>query len=320
MAATKLADVIVPEVFNPYVIERTSEKVDLWQSGVIEPVGDIDIGRGKTIELPFYQDLSGADNVWNDTSDISLNKIDTAQDTAVVLTREKAWGASSLSKALIGDDPMSAIADLVAGHWARRYQQALISTLNGCMSASNMTGNVYDISDLSGAASDIDGESFVDATQRLGDHADELTDMAVHSATLASLRKQDLIDFIPDSEGKLTIRSFQGRRVHQDDSMPVSSGVYTTYLFGQGAVNWVEEMVDDANEPYRHPERNGGTDALYTRRKFVMHPRGVRWTPGSGVPASSTPSNSELSTAENWTRVYEPQNIKIVKFDHTLAS
>lgn len=101
--------------------------------------------------------------------------------------------------------------------------------------------------------------------------------------------------------------------------MPVSSTVYTSYLFGQGAVNWVEEMVDDANEPYRHPELNGGTDALYTRRKFVIHPRGIRWTPDSGVPASSTPSNAELADAGNWTRVYEPQNIKIVKFDHTVA-
>ena len=319
MAATKLTDVIVPEVFNPYVIERTSEKIALWQSGVIQPVGEFTIGKGKTVELPFFQDLSGADNVWGN-SNITLNKIDTAQDTAVVLTREKAFGSTDIAKALIGEDPMTAIADLVAGYWARRYQTALINTLNGAMSASDMTGNVHDISGLSGVASDIDGEAFVDATQKLGDRADDLTDMAVHSATLAALRKQDLIDFTPDSEGKLTIRTFQGRRVHNDDSMPVSSTVYTTYLFGQGAVNLVDEMVDNANEPYRHPDQLGGTDALYTRRKFVMHPRGIRWTPASGVPSGTTPSNTELADGGNWDRVYEPQNIKIVSFKHTLPA
>lgn len=315
MSATLLSDVIVPEIFNPYVIERTSEKIALWQSGVIQPVQEYSLGSGgKTIELPFYQDLSGADNVWVDTSDITLNNISTAQDTAVVLTREKAFGSSDLARALIGDDPMDAIANLVAGYWARRYQTALIETLNGSMGS--FSENTHDISALSGAASDIDGESFVDATQKMGDRGDELTDVAMHSAVEASLRVKDLIDFIPDSEGKLTIRSFQGRRVHNDDGMPVTSGVYTTYLFAQGAVNFVEEMVPNANEPYRHPEKNGGTDALYTRRKFVMHPRGVAWT---GTPASATPTNAELATTGNWSRKYEPQNIKVVTFKHTVA-
>lgn len=319
MAATKLADVIVPEVFDPEVIERTSQKIAFIQSGVATPVRDITIGEGLTIQLPFYQDLSGADEVWNDTDDITLNKIGMGQDTAAVLTREKAFASTSLARALSGSDPMDAIAELVAGYWARRYQTALINICDGMLSASNMTGNVYDIAGASGAASDIDGESFVDATNQLGDHSDALTDMAVHSATEASLRKQDLIDFIPDSEGKLTIRTFQGRVVHIDDGMPVSSTAYTTFLFGQGAVGFVDEMVEDANEPYRHPEKNGGTDALYTRRKFIMHPRGVQWSPTSGVPASATPSNAELANGANWNRVYEPQNIRMVKFQHTVT-
>lgn len=318
MAATKLADIIVPEVFNPNVIERTSEKIALLQSGVIQPITDIMIGEGETINLPFYQDLSGADNVWNDTSDITLNNINMARDTAVVLTREKAFASTDLARALGQDDPMDAISELVSGYWARRYQSALMSTLGGAMAAVGAS-NTLDISALSGAASNIDGEAFVDATQKLGDHSDALTDVVMHSATEASLRKQDLIDFIPDSEGKMTIRTFQGRRVHIDDGMPVTSGVYSTYLFAQGAVGLVEEEVENANEPYRHAEKNGGTDALYTRRKFVMHPRGVRWTPGSGVPTSATPSNAELGASGNWSRVYEPQNIRVVRFLHTVA-
>lgn len=320
MAATRLADVIVPEVFDPEVIERTSEKIAFIQSGVAQPVNNITIGEGKTIQLPFYQDLSGDDAVWDDTDDITLNKIGMGQDTAAVTTREKAFASTDLARALSGSDPMDAIAELVAGYWSRRYQTTLINIVTGMLSAANMTANALDISTLSGAASDIDGESFVDATQRLGDHSDALTDMLVHSATEASLRKQDLIDFIPDSEGKLTIRTFQGRVVHIDDSAPVSSTVYTTFLFGQGAVSFVDELVENANEPYRHPEKNGGTDALYTRRKYIMHPRGVKWNPASGVPASATPSNAEFADGANWTRVYEPQNIRMVKFDHTLAS
>jgi hypothetical protein len=317
MAATKLTDIIVPEVFTPNVIERTSELSRFIQSGIVEEVNDIPIGAGTTIQLPFYQDLSGSDEVWDDANDITLNKINMSQDTAAVLTREKAFASTSLSRALGQDDPMTAIMDLVAGYWARRNQQTLISILNGAMGT--VTENQLDISSLSGAASNFDGEAFVDAQAKLGDHQDELQAVAVHSATYASMKKQDLIDFIPDSEGNLTIPTYQGREVIVDDSMPVTSGVYTTYLFARGAVNMVNEPPEDADEPYRHPEKNGGTDALYTRRKMVMHPRGVRWTPGSGVPSSSTPSNSELSNSSNWTRVFEPQNIRIVQFKHTVA-
>jgi len=234
-----------------------------------------------------------------------------------VLTREKAFASTDLARALGQDDPMGAIVELVSGYWARRYQATLIQTVEGAIGS--FADNTLDISALTGAASNIDGESFVDATVKLGDHSDALTDVVMHSATEASLRKQDLIDFIPDSEGKMTIRTFQGRRVHIDDGMPVDGSNYTTYLFAQGAVTWVEEMVPNANETYRHADKNGGTDALYTRRKFVMHPRGVAWSPASGVPASATPSNSELGSTGNWSKKYESQNIKIVRFIHTLA-
>ena len=39
---TKVADVIVPEVFNPYVIERTAELSALVQSGIIETGPELD--------------------------------------------------------------------------------------------------------------------------------------------------------------------------------------------------------------------------------------------------------------------------------------
>lgn len=35
MAVTKIADVIVPSVFNPYVIQRTMQLSALVQSGII---------------------------------------------------------------------------------------------------------------------------------------------------------------------------------------------------------------------------------------------------------------------------------------------
>lgn len=316
MAATRLTDVFVPEVFTPNAIERTSEKTAFIQSGIMQPF-PIDIGMGKTIDLPFYQDLSGSDNVLDDTSDITLNNISSSQDTAAVLVREKAWGSTDLAASLGMDKPLNAILELVSGYWARRRQTTAIQTLQGAMGT--FADNTSDISALSGSASDADGSAFVDATAKLGDHSDAITDIAMHSATEASLRKKDLIQDIRDSEGRFVMRTFQGRQVHIDDGLPETSGVYTTYLFAPGALGFVEEQMEFANEVDRFSLKNGGTEGLITRRKEVIHPRGVRWTPASGVPSGATPTNAELADSGNWTRVWEPQNIRIVEWKHTVA-
>ena len=42
MAATKIANVIVPDVFNPYVVEKTAELSALFQSGIIRPDAALD--------------------------------------------------------------------------------------------------------------------------------------------------------------------------------------------------------------------------------------------------------------------------------------
>ena len=107
-----------------------------------------------------------------------------------------------------------------------------------------MAGNLLAIHSESVAAQTsltrLNGATFVDATQKLGDRDDQLVAVGMHSAVEAALRKLDLIDFIPDSQGTAQIRTFQGRRVIVDDGCPSRAGttdgtVYTTFLFGSGA-------------------------------------------------------------------------------------
>ncbi len=320
MAATKIADIIVPEVFNDYITERTAELSAFWQSGVVQTVEGLNLNGmegGQTLTMPFFQDLTGSDEILNDAVDLTVEKISTDRDVAVLHARGKAWGVNDLARALSGADPMAAIGDLVADYWARRKQAVLISTLNGAMAAANMTANVHDISGLSGLAGVIDGASFVDATAKLGDNNVKLTAVAMHSATVAKLKKDDLIAFIPDSEGKSQIAFYQGKRVIEDDGLPVSTGTYTTYLFGPGAVGHADGLAPVPTETDR--DALGGEDILINRQHFVLHPRGIRWSPQGGVPAATTPSNTELADGLNWTRVYEPKNIRIVQFKHKIA-
>ena len=43
MAGTTLSDVIVPELFNPYVINRTMELSALFQSGIVAHTPHFDL-------------------------------------------------------------------------------------------------------------------------------------------------------------------------------------------------------------------------------------------------------------------------------------
>lgn len=321
MTATLLSDVIVPEVFNQYVINRTAELSAFWQSGIIGELPEVAslMGGGKTVNMPFWQDLSGADEVIDDTTDLTINKITPAQDEAVICIRGKAWGASDLSAMLAGSDPMMAIGDLVAGYWSRRMQVALLSAIKGAMGSTvspSMAANSYNITAVSPASARIfDAEAFLDACQKLGDAQDSLAGVAVHSATYNLMLKDDLIDFVKPSDGSDNIPTYLGKRVIVDDGMPASSGNYTTYIFGPGAIGYAEGSPKTPTETERKALIGGGTDVLVNRRKFVLHPRGVRWIGN----VSPTPSNTQLETTTNWQRVYETKQIRIVRFIHKIA-
>lgn len=323
MTATKtiISDVIVPDVFNPYVVERTAELSAFYQSGIIERSEQLDTlarAGGKLINMPFWEDLDGDDEVLSDNGALTVGKITADQDVAALLTRGRAWSVNDLAKALSGDDPMAAIGDLVAAYWARRFQAVLISTLAGIFGndATLMKANICDISAGATAATrSISAGTTVDALYKLGDANERLTGFAMHSATVAKLTKDDLIETIPGSEGKPTIKYFLSKPIVEDDGLPVVDGVHSTYIFGQGAFGWGEGAAPVPTETDR--DSLAGDDILINRRHFILHPRGVAFQNVS--VAGATPSNTELANYLNWKRVYESKNVRIVQFKHKLA-
>ncbi|XOQ44292.1 MAG: Major capsid protein [Clostridium sp.] len=317
---TRIADIIVPEVFNPYVIQRTAELSALSQAGIISNNPELDrlaSSGGRLINMPYWDDLSGEDEVLSDSEALTPGKITAGQDVAVLFMRGKAWSVNDLAKALSGDDPMKAIGDLVAGYWARRRQALLFSMLKGVFASDSMSGNLHDISAETGDASLISGATFLDAAQKMGDAKERLTAVGMHSAVVTYLAKKDLIETVPDSEGKYTIKTFLNKRVIEDDGCPYDSttGVYTTYLFGEGAIGLGNGSAPVPTETDR--DSLAGDDILINRQHFVLHPRGVKWTDKS--VAGSSPTNAEAENGENWQRVYENKNIRIVCFKHKIG-
>ena len=315
--STKIADVIVPEIFNPYVIERTAELSALVRSGIVVRNPELDAlatAGGKLINMPYWKDLTGDDEVLDDNGALTPDKITAGQDVAALLMRGKAWSTNDLAKALSGDDPMRAIGDLVAEYWARQRQKTLLSILKGVFASSTMSGNVHDISALEGDLAKINGTSFIDAKTKLGDASDKLTAVAMHSSVFASLEKQNLISYIPNSQGVVEFPTYMNKRVIVDDGCPLEVDVYTTYLFGQGAIGEGNGQAPVPTETDR--DSLAGEDILINRQHFLLHPRGVKFTNSS--VAKSSPSNAELAKEANWSRVYENKNIRIVAFKHKI--
>jgi len=324
MAATKIADIIVPDVFDPYVTERTAELTELYLGGIItrDPQFDeLANSGGKILQMPFFKDLTGDDEVLSDASALTAGAITTGQDNSRLHMRGRAWGVNDLAKALSGADPMRAIADLVSAYWARRYQAVLINSLTGVFldNSTNDTGDMI----VSVASETVAGQSattrigpasVIAAAGTMGDAAGKLTAIAMHSAVFQELQNQNVIVYETPATADIKIPFYLGYRVIVDDGCPVRAGstdglVYTSYLFGEGAVAYGQGGAPVPSETDR--DSLAGEDYLITRSHFIMHPRGIEWIDGS--VAGEAPTNVEAALAANWNRVYERKNIRVAQ-------
>lgn len=342
MAVTQIADVVVPEIFSPYVQQMTESKSRLIMSGAVvrDSALDADLaGGGVTFNRPSFKDLDDStENVSTDNpaSSSTPNKIGTATEIQVRLSRNNSWSSMDLAAALAGVDPMGAIASRVSDYWVRREQAAFVATMTGVFAnndaATDSYHTQYDMThDVSGA-SFVDGvtnfsaEAFIDACLTMGDSMDALGMIMVHSVVYARMLKNNLIDFIPDSTNSNStpnagntkgIPTFLGRIVIVDDNVPFSGGVFQSWLFGAGAVRNGRGSPKVPTEVEREAAAGdgGGQEILYNRVEWCLAPVGFAYigTPASGGPSNATTSNN-LGNAGSWRRVFtERKQIKIAR-------
>ena len=338
--ATQIADVIVPEIFTPYTQQLTETKSRLVQSGALatnEMLNSELAGGGLTFNIPSMQDLDDdADRVSTDTSAVFASadasipagqardpdplKVGTGQEIAVRLSRNNSWSTTDLAAALAGTDPQNTIGARVAAYWVRRLQTAFVATMNGVIADNTANDSGDYTNDISGASftdgvTNFSAEAFLDAAVTMGDSMEDLTMVMMHSVVFNRAQKNNLIDFIPDSEGRVQIPTFLGREVIVDDGVPRTGSVYDTWLFGAGAVQLGQGAPKVPTEIERKPGagNGGGQEVLYNRLEWIIHPVGHAYTgtPPNGGPGNGTGSN-ELNNAASWNRVY-PQR-KQIKF------
>jgi hypothetical protein len=304
------------------MLKETMVLSTLLQSGILRSDAMLSSflkGGGQTVNVPFWKDLTDTTtaNISSDDPGVEAtpDKITTGQDIAIRHNRNKSWSDADLVSELAGDDPMKRIASRTAAWWAREFQRVLVSTLRGVVAdnvAANSGDMVEDISTDDAAAvtadEQISAEAVLDAAQTMGDASEALNTICMHSVVYTTLAKQNLIDFIPSSDGKVRFPTYLGYRVVKDDLCPAIAGSnrtrYHTYLIGSDALGWAESPPSVPVETFRHPAQGngGGVEELWTRRQFAMHPYGIKWT--SSSMAGMSPTDAELRDAANWSRVY----------------
>jgi hypothetical protein len=335
MGYTTVSNVIVPSVFAAYMQALTEVKSNLVQSGVLarDPLLDQMLaGGGITFNIPKWNDLADtAANVSTDTAASSITPINitSLKEVGVRLSRNQAWGSADLAAALAGDDPQMRIAQLVAGYWRRQLQLALIATAAGVFGDNDANDSGDYTHDITGAyqagVTDFSAESFIDAAHTIGDSEEDLGIVIMHSVVYAKALKNNLIDFVSDSQNQAATRiaTFLGRRVIRDDGMPVSTQDYDTYIMGAGAfrlgVGAPKVPIETNREPLAAD--GGGIEQLVSRVEWSIHPAGHAYvgTAPNGGPSNASSANN-LAAAASWNRVAaERKQVKIARLRTTEA-
>jgi len=345
MAKVQIADVVVPEIFEPYSQQLSMQKSALIQSGAVAvdaQVSEMMAGGGITFNLPSFRDLEDTDeNVSSDTgSDSVPEKTSASQEIGVRLSRNKSWSSTDLVADLAGVDPMESIAQRISNYWARRYQHILVATLMGVFAdnaAAPTGGDLHVQNDLTHNVSgggytagltDFSAEATIETFATAGDAQDILRLCLMHSVVFTRAQKNNLIDYIPDAEGRISIPTYLGKPVIVDDGMPnpagagaaqTASGIFHTWFLGEGALRLGFGMPKVPVEVDRKPEANngGGEETLFNRKSLCLHPTGHAFI-GNLVGAPGGPSNlatsGNLAHADSWSRVYpERKQIRMAR-------
>jgi len=315
MAVTRITDVIVPEEFTAYTVQNTMEASALVQSGIVQRNGEIEAqlsAGADNFTVPFWNDLANDEaNIASDDPAVEAvpRKLTSEKQIVRKAFLHNSWSAMNLASELSGSDALVRIQERAAAYWTRQVQRRLIASLNGILAdnvANNSGDMVLDVSGETGAAANFSAAAVIDAAGTMGDQMGNVAGIAMHSDVYRKALKDDLIEFIPDSQGR-PFATFRGMATVIDDLLPVVAGDYTTVLFTPGAVGWglTAPRIADGTEIENKPGagNGGGQQILHSRVNLAVHPAGFAWAEGAVVDES--PTIAELANAANWRRVVE---------------
>ncbi len=332
--ATLRSDVIVPEVFTPYVIEQTTARDAFLASGVVQPMAELNAtDGGDFVNVPFWKaNLSGDFEVLTDSTSLTPGKITADKQIGVILHRGRAFEARDLAALAAGSDPMAAIGAKVGAYIANQRQKDLLSALSGVFGSINANDSNSALFSLciDSASSDtptaLSPKHVAKARALLGDVGDSLSAVCIHSKVYYDLVERKLVDYVLAADtnatatasggsiagaygGESTVPTYCGLRVIVSDDVATtgsgSSTEYSTYFFTPGSVASGEQA---GMQMETDRDILAKSDAMSVDLHYCYHPVGTKW----GV-TTVNPTRAQLETVANWSKVYELKNIGIVR-------
>ena len=309
MASTLRSDVIIPEVFTPYVIEATTQRDAFLASGVVQPMEQLNAseGGGDFVQVPHWKaNLAGDFETLTDSTSLTPGKITADKQVAAVLHRGRAFEARDLAALAAGSDPMAAIGNKIADYIANQRQKDLLSCLGGVF------GAVGDTSSAAYASLAVDGlttdtptdlgpRQIVVGKSLLGDQGEKLAAICVHPNVYYDLMERRAIDFIYDDSGiadtaasqgstapafgDVRVPTFMGMRVIVSaDVQTAGSGAtteYASYMFTEGAIGSGEQL---GLQTETDRDILAKSDAMSIDLHYVYHPIGSKFSTAVANP------------------------------------
>ena len=250
-------------------------------------------------------------------TDITATSTKTFEQGVVVTGRAKAWTEKDFSFDITGGiDWMDNVAQQVSEYWQDIDQDTILAVLKGVFamtggqSAEFVAKHTYEV------AGNMEATTMNSATaQACGDRKKKFSLVFMHSVPATNLENLNLLTALKytDKDGvtrDLTLYSWNGKLVLVDDGMPVNTSgdtpVYTSYVLGEGAINFEDIGAKVPYEMARDPKTNGGEDTLYTRQRKAIAPYGISYEKTS--QASLSPTNVELENGANWCLVHSGES------------
>lgn len=335
MPAFSFDDAIVREIRDRTAQEAPLYKSALWSSGAITNdtslAAKVTANDGRLFTSNFYRDLPDPDDGANGPTypDDSADLVPTGtigKSEYQVLKNGPVMSFDMMSIMRRFDfmqDPIGVISGMINQFWARYLDMTAVAQITGLIadSVANHGGdvlvNIGNATQAPDATNTIQNDTIIEAEATAGDAADFST-LVMHSRVYNNLRIQNLIDFIPSSDGKVNFSLYQGKVIIVSDKVPVATGganpVYTTYLLGTDVFRYGSGLGAGiiGFENWRDPRtgKGAGQDQIISRIQFALHPMGYSWTDTTVTGSRSDGDDKAIYAnladqrlAVNWDRV-----------------
>ena len=246
-------------------------------------------------------------------TDIEATSTKTFEQGVVVIGRAKAWTERDFSFDITGGvDFMDNVAAQVADYWQDVDQDTILAILKGIFSMTGGQSAEFVAKHTYTVDGPMEATTLNSATaQACGDRKKKFALVFMHSVVATNLENLNLITNLKytDKDGvtrDLSLYTWNGKLVVVDDAMPVDESgdapIYTSYVLGEGSINFEDIGAKVPYEMSRDPKTNGGQDTLYTRQRKVFAPKGISYEKTSQTTLS--PTDAELSDGANWALVH----------------